>query len=317
MPRRIPGTEDIEFKEKFIEQYNKLTDFEKFKEYSLSFLRRSIRVNTLKISVKDLVKRLEDKWELTPIPWCKEGFWIEHKGVGEEKRRDVGNLIEHTLGYIYIQEAASMIPPVVLNPKKNETVLDMCAAPGSKASQIAQYMENTGILIANDFKFDRLQSLGINMQRIGLTNTIITQMQGQWFKDFQFDKVLVDAPCSGIGTIRKSLKTIRIWNPNVAKRMGGVQKRLIETGFNNLKSRGVLVYSTCTLEPDENEAVISWLLDNHSDAKTEKIDLDIKHGKAVMEFNGVVYNKGVKNCLRLWPQDNDTEGFFVTKIRKS
>ncbi len=317
MPRRIPGTEDIEFKEKFIEQYSKLTDFEKFKEYSLSFLRRSIRVNTLKISVKDLVKRLEDKWELTPIPWCKEGFWIEHKGIGEEKRRDVGNLIEHTLGYIYVQEAASMLPPVVLNPKKNETVLDMCAAPGSKASQIAQYMENTGILIANDFKFDRLQSLGINMQRMGLTNTIVTQMQGQWFKDFQFDKVLVDAPCSGIGTIRKSLKTIRIWNPNVARRMGGVQKRLIETGFNNLKSGGVLVYSTCTLEPDENEAVISWLLDNHPDAKTEKIDLDIKHGKAVMEFNGVKYNSGVKNCLRLWPQDNDTEGFFVSKIRKT
>jgi tRNA (cytosine49-C5)-methyltransferase len=317
MPRKIPGTEDIEFKEKFIEQYSKLTDFEKFKEYSLSFLRRSIRVNTLKISVKELVKRLEDKWELTPIPWCKEGFWIEHKGIGEEKRRDVGNLIEHQLGYIYIQEAASMIPPIVLNPKKNETVLDMCAAPGSKASQIAQYMENTGILIANDFKFDRLQSLGINMQRIGLTNTIITQMQGQWFKDFQFDKILVDAPCSGIGTIRKSLKTIRIWNPNVAKRMGGVQKRLIETGFNNLKSGGELVYSTCTLEPDENEAVISWLLDNHSDAKTEKINLDIKSSKAVMEFKGVKYNSGVKNCLRLWPQDNDTEGFFVCKIKKS
>ena len=316
MPRKIPGTEDIEFKEKFIEQYSKLTDFEKFKEYSLSFLRRSIRVNTLKISVKELVKRLEDKWELTPIPWCKEGFWIEHKGIGEEKRRDVGNLIEHQLGYIYIQESASMIPPIVLNPKKNEIVLDMCAAPGSKASQIAQYMENTGILIANDFKFDRLQSLGINVQRIGLTNTIITQMQGQWFKDFQFDKVLVDAPCSGIGTIRKSLKTIRIWNPNVAKRMGGVQKRLIETGFNNLKSGGELVYSTCTLEPDENEAVISWLLDNHSDAKTEKINLDIKSSKAVMEFKGVKYNSGVKNCLRLWPQDNDTEGFFVCKIKK-
>lgn len=317
MPRRIPGTEDIEFKEKFIEQYSKLTDFDKFKEYSLSFLRRSIRVNTLKISVNELVKRLEKDWELTPIPWCKEGFWIEHKGIGEEKRRDVGNLLEHSLGYIYIQEAASMIPPIVLAPKKHELVLDMCAAPGSKASQIAQCMENTGVLIANDFKYDRLQSLGINLQRMGVTNHVITKMQGQWFKDFQFDKILVDAPCSGIGTIRKSLKTIKIWNPNMARRLAGTQKKLLETAFNNLKKSGTLVYSTCTLEPEENEGVVSWLLDKYDNAKTEKIDLKIKHAKPVLEFNGQEYNKGVKNCLRIWPQDNDTEGFFVTKIKLS
>ena len=272
MPRRIPGTEDMEFKEKFIEQYSALTDFDKFKEYSLSFLRRSIRVNTLKMSVKELVKRIEKDWELTPIPWCKEGFWIEHRGIGEEKRRDVGNLLEHNLGYIYIQEAASMIPPIVLAPKKHELILDMCAAPGSKTSQIAQYMENTGILVANDFKYDRLQSLGINCQRMGLTNDVITQMQGQWFKDFEFDRILVDAPCSGIGTIRKSLKTIRIWNPNMPRRLAGTQKVLLETAFNNLKKGGTIVYYTCTLEPEENEGVISWLLDKHENSKTEKID---------------------------------------------
>ncbi|MBW2978384.1 tRNA methyltransferase, partial [Candidatus Woesearchaeota archaeon] len=157
---------EIKFKEKFIERYSRLTDFKTFKKYSLTYLRRSIRVNTLKISVEKLKKRLEKNWILTPVPWCKQGFWIEHKGIGEEKRRDVGNLIEHTLGYIYIQEAASMIPPIVLDPKPGEIILDMCASPGSKASQIAQYMQNKGVFIANDYKGERMKPLGINIQRM-------------------------------------------------------------------------------------------------------------------------------------------------------
>jgi 16S rRNA C967 or C1407 C5-methylase (RsmB/RsmF family) len=128
MPTTIPSTVDMQFKEKFVDRYSQLTDISLFKEYSFSYLRKSIRVNTLKISVKELVKRVSD-WKLDPIPWCKEGFWIEHKGEGEEKRRDVGNMLEHVLGYVYVQEAASMIPPLVLGPKPGERVLDMCAAP--------------------------------------------------------------------------------------------------------------------------------------------------------------------------------------------
>ena len=221
---------DIQIKEAFKERYSKLTDWDSFKEVSLSFLRRSIRVNTLKSSINEVKKRIEKDWELTQIPWYKEGFWIEHRGVGEEKRRDVGNLVEHNLGYFYVQEAVSMIPPIVLDPKPGETVLDMCAAPGSKASQIAQYMQNKGVLVANDFTGLRLAPLGINLQRCGVTNCIITQMHGQGFRNFEFDKILVDAPCSGTGTIRKSLKTLRIWNSTMVKRLAGIQKQLIDTG---------------------------------------------------------------------------------------
>jgi len=111
---------EIEFKPKFIERYSKLTDWEAFKQCSLSFLQRSIRVNTLKMPVDALKKRLEKDWDLKQIPWCREGFWIEHSHTD---RRDVGNLIEHSLGYIYIQESASMIPPIVLEPKENEFIL--------------------------------------------------------------------------------------------------------------------------------------------------------------------------------------------------
>jgi len=134
----FPNAGKIEFKEKFVERYSQLTDWEEFKKISLSFLRRSIRVNTLKISIDELKKNLEKNWVLEPVPWCKEGFYIEHI---KKERRDIGNLIEHALGYFYTQEAASMIPPLVLEPKENEIILDMAASPGSKTTQIAAYMK--------------------------------------------------------------------------------------------------------------------------------------------------------------------------------
>ncbi|MBD3163684.1 NOL1/NOP2/sun family putative RNA methylase [Candidatus Woesearchaeota archaeon] len=319
MPKQIPDTGNIEIKEGFKARYSELTDWDEFKKYSLSFLRRSIRVNTLKISVPELRKRMSKDWELEQIPWCKEGFWIEHKGEGDEYRRDIGNTTEHQLGYIYIQEAASMIPPLVLNPKPGEKVLDMCAAPGSKASQIAQYMENKGILVANDYMGKRLAPLGINMQRVMAMNTIITLMKGSWFgkAGIEFDRVLVDAPCSGTGTIRKSLKTLRMWNPNMVRKIVNEQKRLVCSGFDALKEGGTLVYSTCSLEPEEDEGVIDFLLSKYDNAAAEDINLKgLRKGNVVEEFEGKKYNPLVKKCLRLWPQDNDTEGFFVAKLRK-
>jgi len=302
----------IDIKPAFRERYESLTDWKEFKEISLSYLRRSIRVNTLKITVDDLLKRMGD-WNLNPVPWCSEGFWVEHSGG----RRDIGNRIEHSLGYFYVQEAASMIPPVVLGPKLGETVLDMCAAPGSKATQIGQYMKNTGTLVANDYTGDRIRSLGINLQRCGLTNHCITMMKGHRFQGYEFDRILVDAPCSGTGTIRKSLKTLRIWNPNMIRRLATQQKRLIETAFENLKKGGTMVYSTCSLEPEEDEGVVDHLLEKFSNARLHEISLPIKRSDAILEFEGAKYDPEISRCLRIWPQDNDTEGFFVVKIEKT
>src|SRR3989338_5148821 len=315
MLNQIPDTENIEFKEKFIERYEKLTNFEEFKNYSLSFLRRSIRVNTIKISINDLKKRLEENWNLEQIPWCKEGFYIEHI---KKERRDIGNLIEHSLGYFYTQEAASMIPPIVLEPEENNTVLDMAASPGSKTTQIAALMNNKGILVANDINSARMKPLSLNVQRCGITNCVVTMMYGQRFRNFEFDKILLDAPCSGTGTIRKSLKTLRIWNPLMVQRLAHTQKSLIEIAFSNLKPGGTLVYSTCSNEPEENEAVIDFLLNKYENAKLEDIRIkSIKRSNAILEFEGNVYNEEIKKCLRIWPQDNDTEGFFVAKTKKS
>src|SRR3989344_8606245 len=313
MPEQIPSTEKIEFKKEFIDRYSALTNWDLFRDFSLSFLRRSIRVNTLLSTVAETKKSIEKKgWKLTPIPWCKEGFWIEH-----EERRDVGNLLEYHIGKIYVQEAASMIPPLVLQPKSGDMVLDMAASPGSKTTQMAAMMNNEGLIIANDYKGDRLQSLGINLQRSVTTNTIITLMRGQGIRGLQFDKILLDAPCSGTGTTRKSLKTISIWNAGMITKLAKEQKELIEAAFENLKPDGEMVYSTCSVEPEENEGVISHLLQKYDTADIVKVTLPgLKISPPVLEFKKEKYHPLVKHAIRIWPQDNDTEGFFFVQNKK-
>src|SRR3989344_2356391 len=296
------------FKERFLEHYSKLTNIKEFCEYCLKPLNKSIRVNTLKISISQLKNKLNN-FTFTQVPWCKEGFWIK----GE--RTDLGNLLEHSLGYFYVQEATSMIPPVVLNPEENDLVLDLAAAPGSKTTQMAAMMNNKGLLIANDVKYDRLKALSINLQRLGILNTIITLKSNYSFKDMKFDKILLDAPCSGSGAIRKSLKTIGMWNPNMLINLSGTQKKLILNAYDSLKDDGILVYSTCSVDPEENEAVVNFLLKNRN-AKLEKISLDIKKTEIILDYGKEHFNDEIKKCLRIWPQDNDTEGFFVAKIRK-
>jgi tRNA (cytosine49-C5)-methyltransferase len=320
MLERIPDSEKLVIKEKFAQRYRSLLgkDYETFIEYSTSYIRKSIRVNTLKISVAELERRLAKNWKLEQIPWCREGFWIDHRGEGDEKRYDVGNLLEHILGYIYVQDAASMIPPVVLKPGPDDVMLDMCASPGSKASQMAAMMENRGLLISNELLGERLKSLGLNLQRMGVRNSLITQMAGHRFKQasLRFDSVSVDAPCSGTGTIRRSLMALKMWSPSFVKKMAAQQKQLLASGFEVLRPGGVIVYSTCTMEPEEDEGVVSWLLENYPDAKLEEINLDIKRSPAIAEFEGQEFNPEVAKCLRIWPQDNDCEGFFVARIRK-
>ena len=296
------------FKDKFLEHYSKLTNIDKFCEYCLKRLNKSIRVNTLKISADGLKNKLKD-YELKQIPWCKEGFWIQGP------RTDLGNLLEHSLGYFYIQEAASMLPPIILDPREDEVVLDLAAAPGSKTTQMAAMMNNKGIILANDIKYKRLKALSINLQRCGILNTVMTLKSNYGFKDMKFDKILLDAPCSGSGAIRKSLKTLQIWNKNMLTNLSNTQKKLILNAFDSLKDNGVLIYSTCSIDPEEDEAVIDFLLRNR-DAKIEKIDLDIKKSEIILDYEKRHFNDEIKKCLRIWPQDNDTEGFFVAKIRK-
>lgn len=301
---------DLTFPKEFKERISKLADFKKYKNCANAFIRRSIRVNTLKISVEEIKQRLSN-WKLTPIPWSEEAFWIE----GE--RRDVGHLLEHQLGYIYVQEAASLLPSLVLNPKEGEIVLDMAAAPGSKTTHMAQMMKNTGLIIANDKDYRRITSLSANIQRCGVTNTLTVISDARRLKG-SYDKILLDAPCSASGTIRgvtkHSINTLNMWSLRMLDKISNLQKQLILKAYNLLNSKGTLVYSTCSLEPEEDEAVIDYLL-KRTDAKIEKIDLNLK-SSTVTEFENKKYSEEVKKCLKLWPQFYDTEGFFIAKITK-
>jgi tRNA (cytosine49-C5)-methyltransferase len=312
-PTPIP--QSIVFKPVFVERYRKLLGerYDEYIRFSSAYIRKCVRVNTLKMTVPELLARLEREWLLTPVPWCPEGFWIEKKG---EARFDIGNIPEHQLGYFYIQEAASMIPPVVLAAQPGERVLDLCAAPGSKTSELASSLANSGILVANDAQGLRLKPLGLNLQRCGVTNCLITLNANRRFAPAFFDKVLVDAPCSGTGTVRRSLKTMLMWSPGLVRRMQHEQKGLIQQGFDLLKPGGTLVYSTCTQEPEENEEVVTWLLERNPNAQLADITLDIKRSPAVKAWEGKTYHADIEKVLRIYPQDNDTEGFFVAKLRK-
>ncbi len=304
--------EIMNFKPKFIEKYKKLLgeEINSFLEVSSKLLTKSIRINTLKISKKEFLERMD--WQFKQMSWYEYGFWVLNETA-------LGNTIEHSLGYYYIQEAASMIPPLILNPKKHEIILDLCASPGSKTTQIAQMMKNTGIIIANDIR-KRTKPLVANLQRCGVYNTIVTNMDGRrfWKVEQKFDKVLLDAPCSGTGAIRKNWEIAKMWSENSIRSLSRLQKTLILSAFDCLKEKGILVYSTCSLEPEENEEVINYLLERRKNAKIKKINLKgLKSRPGLTFWNKKEYFKEIKNCIRIYPQDNDTEGFFIAKIEKT
>ncbi len=294
----------------FVEYYENIDSSDEFFTYTDRFLRKCIRINTLKMDESSLVAVLTERYRIEKIPFVDFGYYIDHTSPG--------NTPEHQLGYYFVQESVSMIPPMVLGPEPGETVLDMAAAPGGKTTQIAQYMKNKGCIIANDLKPKRGNILSANIQRMGVTNTVVTIKDGRYFKRMQnkFDRVLVDAPCSNTGLIRKNYRFLKEWSYSKVLKMSELQKELIMAGYKALKPGGVLVYSTCTLEPEENEEVVDHLL-SRTDAETEKIRINIRAKKPFTEFGGKEYDSGVKNCLRIHPQDNDTEGFFVAKVRKS
>ena len=293
----------LTFKTAFVEHYSKLTDFAKYKEAVLSFALKAVRVNTLKTAVKDVKVTLENEgWALASVPWCDEGFYVKHT----DGRRDISNTDEHRRGLIFIQKSVSMLPACALRPKAGEAVLDICAAPGAKTTQMAAMIKNEGVIVANESASARLKSLYANLQRCSVLNTVVTQHSGDRFPDaILFDKILVDAPCSGTGLIKgmtqRSEETLKTWNLNMVRRLAKLQKRILCHAYSLLKSKGTLVYSTCSLEPDEDENVVEHLLE-HSDAKLVAVDLPVKAEK--------------KQWIKVWPQDQGTEGFFVAKFRK-
>jgi len=274
---------------------------------------KSFRVNTLKATVTEVMGRFRGYGiGIRQTDWLPEAFVSDVP--------ELGGTLEHFIGAIYIQELASMLPPVLV---KNELesariVLDACAAPGSKTTQMAAMMRNKGILVANDIDYSRIRALKFNLEKTGTANTVITNQNLLHFsKQLQFDVVLLDVPCSGEGTIRKTDSVLQGWSERVICCHSKLQKQLIVKAFDLLAPGGVMVYSTCTFAPEENEAVVDTLLSERGEAKLETVSVPgFRLSSAVLEWEGTKFSGEVSKVARVWPHHNNTDGFFLAKVRK-
>ncbi|MEM2121298.1 MAG: RsmB/NOP family class I SAM-dependent RNA methyltransferase [Candidatus Woesearchaeota archaeon] len=269
-------------------------------------LKPSLRVNTLKISPKELKIRLEEKGvKLERIKFVNNGFYYESKF-------SLGATTEYLLGYYYLQEAASMIPAEVLNPNNKDLVLDMAAAPGSKTTQISQIMNNQGLIIAFEKNPKRAFALKNNVERMGCKNVCVINEDILNLKtNIQFDKILLDAPCSGNYLSQKGWFSKRDLNGII--RNSEYQKKLIRKAHELLKENGILVYSTCSLEPEEDEEVVDFALK----LGFKILPTQIKIGdEGITKFKDKNFSEDLKFAKRLWPYKTKTQGFFIAKLKK-
>ncbi|HXS15435.1 MAG TPA: RsmB/NOP family class I SAM-dependent RNA methyltransferase [Candidatus Saccharimonadales bacterium] len=277
----------------------------------------TFRANTLKISSDELQSKLQERGiEAERVSWYKDAFIL--KNVPQKVLTET-DLYQN--GYFYVQSLSSMIPPLVLDPKPNERVLDLTAAPGSKTTQMAALMQNTGEIIANDKSRIRMYKLEANLKIQGVTNTKALFLPGEFlWKRFPeyFDKTLVDVPCSMEGRFwTENPKTYQDWTPGKVKMLAEMQKWLLRSAISATVPGGTIVYSTCTLSPEENEGVIDWILKKEgTKLSLEKISLPHLEGTAgLTEFGNKKYDSKLKNTLRIFPT-TIMEGFFVAKFKK-
>ena len=276
----------------------------------------TIRTNSLKTKRRELAKNLIQRGiNLDPVgEWSKVGLKIYSSTV------PIGATPEYLSGQYMLQSASSFLPVLALNPQPNEKILDMCASPGGKSTYISQLMKNSGILVSNDLKKERLKSLFFNIHRLGIKNSIITNYDGREFSKFynKFDRVLLDAPCSGLGVISKdqSVKVNRTYKEilNNSK----LQKELILSAIDcvNVKgsSNGIIVYSTCTISVEENEWVIDYAL-RHRYVKVIETGFELGENGFVT-FREKHFHPSLKNTKRIYPHIHGMDGFFIAKLQK-
>ncbi|MBI5123595.1 RsmB/NOP family class I SAM-dependent RNA methyltransferase [Candidatus Roizmanbacteria bacterium] len=308
-----------ELPEKFLERLKRLYSQKEFEEILASFKNKTLptfRTNTLKITTEELEKILKaQSFIIEKIPWYKDAFILINKSV-----RELTDTQEYKQGLIYIQNLSSMIPALVLDPKPDEKILDLCAAPGSKTTQIAALMKNQGEILANDLSRQRIYKLAANLKMYSVTNAKTFNFPGQaiWkkFPEY-FDKTLVDAPCSMEGRINfADPDTYKDWSLRKIKDLETKQKYLLRSAISATKVGGLIVYSTCTLAPEENEGVIDWVLKKEGDAITiQKITIPQLSFQAGLTYWNKELNPVLDNTARIHPSTN-MEGFFIAKITK-
>lgn len=283
----------------------------------------TIRANTLKTNISELMNYLRDNnIKFDRVLWYNDALIIKNA-----TEKDLMKLEWYDLGKFYMQSLSSMVPAIVLNPKPNDVILDMTAAPGSKTSQMAMMMNNNGKIIANELDKLRSERLKYNMDKQGASIVETINFKGEILgKKYPetFDKILLDAPCSGEGRfIGTSPETYRNWYLKDVTKCASVQRKLIKSAYMALKPGGIMVYSTCTLNLLEDEEVLDYALKNF-DLEILDINVDINSkvkaktdNKEIMIYNDSdnLYDDRISKAIRIIPS-KIMEGFFVAKLKK-
>lgn len=278
-----------------------------------------LRINTLKLNVNNISSF---PFKLDKIPWTDNGFYYN-----SDSRPGLDPL--HDAGAYYIQEPSAMAVVRLLEPKKGDIICDLCAAPGGKSTHIAEMLKGTGMLVSNEISVQRAKILSQNIERIGVCNAIVCsespESLAKCFPNY-FDKILVDAPCSGEGMFRKDFTAIEEWSTENVKMCAMRQKMILGYADAMLKPGGVIVYSTCTFSPAEDEEMLIWFLRHYSGYKAETWQYDSVEGFSTGEEGFVSKSfgsiskeeKDALSCaLRLWPHKIRGEGHFAVRLRKS
>jgi 16S rRNA (cytosine1407-C5)-methyltransferase len=273
--------------------------------------RRALRVNRLKTTDEEVLDRLHALGlETEPVDWAEASYRVR-----DPEDRPLGSLWEHRSGRFFLQDPASTLPVQALDPEPGDRVLDLCAAPGSKTTHVAERLDHEGLIVANDKAPGRVNNLISNLDQTGALTAVATQFDAcrlAW--PLSFDKVLVDAPCSNLGGMHADWEPIKSYDPESIRRLAGAQRALLASAFHATREGGRIVYSTCTIEPRENEAVVDWFLDTYP-VEIEPLDLDVGE-PATTDVGEETYEGDVQAARRLWAGEQGTESFFVAAFTK-
>jgi len=295
-----------------LERYDPLLDdFDAFREACARPLPSVVRVNTIKATVAEATRALDAEgvgWE--PRDW--------NDRLLELDTRKPGTTWPYFHGWLHGQEEISAVPATVLDPDPGDRVWDACAAPGSKTTQLSALMDDSGLVVANDQNLGRLSALRFNTERLGITNVAVTNQDARnfSFKPFEFDAFdhsLVDAPCSCEGTIRKNPDALCDWSESHVDGIAGVQKGILRRAVQATTEGGTVVYSTCTFNPEENEAIVDYVLERE-DCRVVEFDVDLEHAPGVTEWEGERFDESLAKTKRFYPHQNNTGGFYCAKL---
>lgn len=284
---------------------------EEYEEFLESWQReasQALRVNQLKITPEEFLKL--SPFALRPVPWADAGFYY-----GKEDRP--GKHPYHEAGLYYIQEPSAMAVGTLADAQPGERVLDLCGAPGGKTTHLAAAMKGEGLLVSNEIHPARARILSSNVERMGITNCVVTNEKpenlAERFQGF-FDRIIVDAPCSGEGMFRKEEQATLQWSLENVSMCARRQGEILKQAAGMLRPGGVLVYSTCTFSPEENEGSVSAFLDNYPEFSVKEISACDSFSGGRPEWIGA--RKETAKTFRLWPHRLEGEGHFAAVLQK-